>query len=443
MNNLYTLEKIDIDKFQISKAKLDHYFEQNISKYSDFNYLYWDKIKFQPVPKWFKDSKDLWGTIKFMRTLNYVSPIKTDSWEFFRFWELEFSKKLLHEIDKNASWTFYTPFSESDKRLFVTNWMLEEAISSSQLEWASTTSRNAVKMIKQWIKPKNDSDRMILNNYEVMYFVKDELVKKEKIDESDLLYLQEILTKWVIENKWEIWRFRDINDDNKDPIVVKFKWKIAHEPMKSEKMRVELKRLIDFMNDEGDFNTFVHPVIKAIVIHFWIWYLHPFCDWNGRTARALFYWYLLKNDYFWFSFIPLSSIIKKSKIEYAKSYIYSEQDDRDLWYFINYNLRKIKIALDAFQSDLKNRFKDNHSNLKDLRHLDLNDRQKKLLKYFLENKDSFTNSLIHKNYYNISKPTAVSDLNILRKKWLIYSTKSWRNISYFPVENLENLIKKD
>jgi len=36
---------------------------------------------------------------------------------------------------------------------------------------------------------------MILNNYEVMYFVKDELVKKEKIDESDLLYLQEILTK--------------------------------------------------------------------------------------------------------------------------------------------------------------------------------------------------------------------------------------------------------
>jgi len=57
-------------------------------------------------------------------------------------------------------------------------------------------------------------------------------------------------------------------------------------------------KLIEFANDENITTGFIHPVIKAILLHFWIGYLHPFCDGNGRTARALFYWYLLKNDYF-------------------------------------------------------------------------------------------------------------------------------------------------
>ena len=36
----------------------------------------------------------------------------------------------------------------------------------------------------------------------------------------------------------------------------------------------------------------IHPVIRAILLHFWLAYDHPFEDGNGRTARALFYWYM-------------------------------------------------------------------------------------------------------------------------------------------------------
>ena len=35
-------------------------------------------------------------------------------------------------------------------------------------------------------------------------------------------------------------------------------------------------------------SPFVHPVVKAMALHFAIGFIHPFVDGNGRTARALF-----------------------------------------------------------------------------------------------------------------------------------------------------------
>lgn len=436
MQEKYLLEKCNLEDFEISKEKIDIFFENQLSKYSDNDYLYWDKIKYKELPEWINNHKDLWWCIKFMRILSYTTPILANDWEYFKFSELSFSQELLHDIDKNASGIFFTDLSETDKKLFIANWTLEEAISSSQLEWASTTTRNAEKMIKEWRKPLTKDEQMIMNNYEAMNFVKNELIHKD-LEESDLLYLQSILTKNTLEDPEEEGRLR--NDS--DQIVISFENKIAHVPPNEKILKEELKKLIDFANNKWAFNTFVHPIIRAILIHFWIGYLHPFCDWNGRTARALFYWYLLKHDYFGFSYIPLSTAIKKSKIDYAKSYIYSEQDDFDVTYFINYNLRKIKISLDQFKDNLTQKFTKNHINLQKLHHLSLNDRQMRLISYFLENKDTFTNSLTHMNYYNISKATAISDLKILEKKWFLYSIKSWRNVNYFPVENLMNKVK--
>lgn len=437
MQERYILEKCEISELNITQTKLRSFIEEIWDKYSDREYLYWDKIKYQNLPSKVETHKELWGFIKFARTLNYESPIKTEKWESFRFWELPFSKELFHELDKNASWIFSLS-SDSDRKIFIANGMLEEAISSSQIEWAATTTKNAKKMLQQGRKPRNDDEQMIFNNYEAMLYIKNSLVHK-KLELSDLLYLQSILTKDTLENKDEVGRFRT----DRDQVVVEYERKIAHNPMIEGKMLQEIHRLINFANNEWDFWTFVHPIIRAIIIHFWIGYLHPFCDGNGRTARALFYWYVLKNDYFGFSYMPLSSAIKNSKKEYAKAYIYSEQDELDLNYFINYNLKKIQISLETFKKELKEKFKNESQWIKKLSHLWLNERQIKLINYFLEKKDSYTTPTIHKRYYNISKPTSISDLKFLEKKGFIYSVKSWRNTNYFPVDNLEKVTKKD
>ncbi len=42
---------------------------------------------------------------------------------------------------------------------------------------------------------------------------------------------------------------------------------------------------------------FVHPIVRAVLCHFWLAYEHPFRDGNGRVARALFYWCLLRHGY--------------------------------------------------------------------------------------------------------------------------------------------------
>jgi len=95
--------------------------------------------------------------------------------------------------------------------MFIANGMLEEAISSSQLEWASTTTKNAEKMIKENRKPITDDEQMIMNNYQAMNYIKNDLVNKD-LEESDLLYLQTILTKDTLDNKDEEWRFRTDKD---------------------------------------------------------------------------------------------------------------------------------------------------------------------------------------------------------------------------------------
>jgi Fic family protein len=99
----------------------------------------------------------------------------------------------------------------------------------------------------------------------------------------------------------------------------------------------------------------MHPILKAIILHFMIGYIHPFADGNGpfadgngRTARALFYWSVLKSGYWLFEYVSISRFIQSSRAAYDTAFIYTETDDFDLTYFL-YNqcgvIRKAVIAL--------------------------------------------------------------------------------------------------
>jgi Fic family protein len=80
-------------------------------------------------------------------------------------------------------------------------------------------------------------------------------------------------------------------------------------------------------------------------VHFSLAYDHPFVDGNGRTARALFYWVVLKNNYWLFQYITLSTYIKKAPRQYGESFLMVESDGFDLTYFINSQLKFINQAI--------------------------------------------------------------------------------------------------
>jgi Fic family protein len=234
-----------------------------------------------------------------------------------------------------------------------------------------------------------------------------------------------------LDNPDEVWRLRK----DEDEIVVqdKLTGEVYHIPPNEEVLIKEIDSFIRYANDEDE-SGFTHPFIKAVILHFWIGFLHPFCDGNGRTARAIFYWYLLKKWYWGFSYIPISQVIKNSKKQYTDAYLYSEQDWNDLTYFLVYIANKTNQAFEEFKKYVNKKKKEQKWIMSELSHLWLNDRQVKLVGYFLENPKSYTNNSIHKNYYNISINTAKADLENLYDKWLLIKEKQWKYEKIFNDE---------
>jgi Fic family protein len=111
-----------------------------------------------------------------------------------------------------------------------------------------------------------------------------------------------------------------------------------HQPPLADELPDRLDALCRFANEDlGE--GFIHPVVRAIIVHFWMAYDHPFADGNGRTARALFYWAMLRKGYWLAQYLSISAILRKAPAQYARSYLYTETDGNDLTYFVIYQLQ--------------------------------------------------------------------------------------------------------
>jgi Fic family protein len=301
---------------------------------------------------------------------------------------------------------------EKTKYKFISRGVMEEAIASSQLEGANTTRRVAKQFLREGKKPRSFDEQMILNNYQVMRLIETE-DKDKKLDQNIILEWHRMITHKTNVPKKEVGKFRS----DKNNIVVGDKYNVIyHCPPKMDFVRKEITRLIKFANDDLEESSFIHPVIKAIMLHFWIGYLHPFTDGNGRLARLLFYWYLLQKDYWAFAYLPISKVIKKSPVQYQNAYIYSEQNDNlDMTYFIDYNIRKIKIANKDFKEYLARKSKENLRMNQLSKKYNINERQIQLLQYLFGDKTQRTSLKVHMNIYQVSKATAIKDLKKLKK----------------------------
>ncbi len=221
--------------------------------------------------------------------------------------------------------------SNEKNRYLIKSLMLEEAITSSQLEGASTTREVAKEMLERSLAPKDKSQQMILNNYRLMKKAVEK--KDEQLSIELILELHEIATRDAIDNQAISGQLRT---DNKI-FVTDFQGDYTFYPPDWTTIESRLQSLCDFANSEHgqiDQNNFIHPIVKAIILHFMIAYIHPFGDGNGRTARAIFYWSILRSNYWLFEYISISKFIQEKRSDYDKAFIYTETDDFDLTYFL-------------------------------------------------------------------------------------------------------------
>jgi Fic family protein len=197
-----------------------------------------------------------------------------------------------------------------------------------------------------------------------------------------------------------------------------------------------------FNKDKND--QFIHPIIKGCIIHFMVGYIHPFVDGNGRTARALFYWYLLKNGYWLTEYLSISRLIVKSKAQYAKAFQYTEIDENDLTYFINYKIKTMQMAFESLREyiQLKIREKRRIINYKKIN--GINSRQALIIQWLFEEPNLMFSVKEIENRLTVSNQTARTDLTeLVDKGYLEIIDLNNKTKGFCRTEEFENLIKKE
>jgi Fic family protein len=168
----------------------------------------------------------------------------------------------------------------------VINSLIEEAITSSQLEGASTAHDVAKDMLRAGRQPRTRDERMILNNYRAMQQVGE--IRHEHLTPALIRDLHRTVTAGTLEDPSSEGRVQ-LPGENRVVVQDPYDGTIVHVPPPAEQLPDRLQRLCDFANAAvGAETAYVPPVVRAIAVHFMLAYDHPFVDGNGRTARILF-----------------------------------------------------------------------------------------------------------------------------------------------------------
>jgi Fic family protein len=346
----------------------------------------------------------------------------------------------LHIIDSKAAGRIGMPEqvgTPGPRERFLVSSLVEEAITSSQLEGASTTRAAAVDMIRFGRSPANRSERMIFNNYEAMAFIRQH--QRDRLTPDLVLRLHRLLTSGTLSEN-AVGRVQTAADE-RIQVGSNVTGEVLHTPPPADQLEERLTRLCNFANGR-DSGEFLHPVIRAIVLHLWLGYDHPFEDGNGRVARALFYWAMLHQGYWLFEFISISAILKGAPAQYARSYLYTETDENDATYFILYQLDVVKRALSAAERYLEKKSRQISETEQALREQgEFNYRQLALLSHALRKPSAEYTVKSHQMSHTVAYATSRADLLDLVARGLLdeLHPKGARGVIYRPSKALVSM----
>lgn len=363
---------------------------------------YWDTIKYKRCPEGCTPQQ-LWTYVKAARVKSMMSVWGKYGITLTLTNQMQ---RMCHEIDMNwgGSWGTDSIIGDENKEQYLVGSLMEEAIYSSQMEGAATTRKVAKEMLRKKMTPKDKSQQMIANNYQTIQFIvshKDALLTPEL-----LLQIHQLMTEHTMQNPQEAGCFRSNND-----VVVEngITHETVHIPPTYEEIPNFVEDLCRFFNEQ-DAPQFIHPIIRGIIIHFMVAYVHPFADGNGRTARALFYWYMLKQGYWLTEFLSISRVIAKSKKSYEKAFLYTEADGMDMGYFVAYNMRVLQQSFKQLQDYIKRKQEEKRAANSFLRIGNINARQAQIIKMFADDSNLVVTIADLQAKFLVSPTTAKADV---------------------------------
>lgn len=400
----------------------------------DGRYFHWDDLQVRKPPEGLT-REEWWCGLLLQRQSGSPVALQDTRSENFKWRNVDPIPERLREIDLAAGGTIETSGQmpgEYDKDRYYVNSLTEEAITSSQLEGATTTRQEAKEMFRAHRAPRDTSEQMIFNNYVTMKRIGD--LKREMLTPALVLELHREVTRDTLGDPADAGRLRLTDDVN---VYEASSGEILHSPPPAAELEQRLADMCDFANGETP-KQFTHPVIRAIILHFWLAYDHPFVDGNGRTARALFYWAMLHYGYWLFGFVSISEIIHKAPAKYGRAFLLTETDGADLTYFIIHQLEVIDRAIGELHKYVERKSGEMRRLEERLREdSDINYRQRALLSHALRHPDENYTFRSHQSSHDIVYQTARTDLMDLERRGLFTSNKIGRTFHFRPVKDLD------
>lgn len=401
----------------------------------DGGYVHWDKLRYREPPGDLSHH-EWWLALKWARrNLREQVPLTDQFGCQFQYLEVDPIPESLHQIDLGAGGLIQMPEQitnpETKDRYYVGS-LIEEAITSSQLEGAATTRKVAKEMIRAGRQPRDRSERMILNNFLTMRRIGE--LKERPLTKELVLEIHSLVTDRTLDDPSATGRLRR---DDETVIVEDMYGEVLHQPPPASQLDQRMAAMCDFANGKTP-KGFMHPAVRSIILHFWLSYDHPFVDGNGRTARALFYWSMLHNKYWLFEFISISRVIRQGPSKYARAFLYTETDDNDLTYFILYHLDVIRRAVRELHKYIERKTAQLRVMEGELRGVVvLNHRQRALIAHALRHPHQLYTAKSHQLSHNVAYETARTDLLDLARRELLHAEKVGKSWRFTPVTNLE------
>ncbi len=420
---------------ELASGSLPRVLEHSRSGLARGKYLHWDKVRYHTPPGGLSH-RSWWLGLKLARNSLYRRVPLADVRGYpFQYVLAPPIPEYLHEIDLGAGGLIQMPEPitnpDTRNRYYVSS-LIEEATRSSQLEGAPTTRKIASEMIRSGRKPADQGEYMILNNYRTMQRIGQ--LKKDRLSKDLLLELHRLITKGTLENPAAEGRFRTPDERR---VVGDPYGDVFHEPPDAERLEDRLRAMCDFGNGTTP-KHFVHPVIRSIMLHFWLAYDHPFVDGNGRTARALFYWSMLRHGYWLCEFLSISSIIIKAPAQYYRAFLYTETDDNDLTYFLTYHVKVLRRAVRELHEYIQRKTQQLEALETFVRaSAELNHRQRALLSHALRHPTYRYTIESHSTSHKVVPQTARMDLHDLCQRGLLIGTKIKKRWYFAPAPDLE------
>ena len=248
------------------------------------------------------------------------------------------------QVHLSAAKVLLTP--QNSMQLYGVKAMEEEIISTFTIEQVDFT-RDSVRKILSGLAPTDESESRIFGMKKGLEFISD---PANQITEDSIHRLYEMAIGAYLPEED---RLLPGNFYRHDSVYV-VGAKVEHAGLPWQELPAYMGELVAFIHEDSEIND----LLKAALIHFYIAYLHPYFDGNGRMARLVHLWYLVQQGYSSALFVPLSEYINKSRKGYYDAYTLVEENARIsgvldaspfLVYFIENVYHKLNGALPVTQ----------------------------------------------------------------------------------------------